>query len=399
MGPLRVQTFFAFSLALGFSLSSCSPDDDEHHAKQNAPQTGTATARLAAAADWDAPHRAGKQNFLRPGMKPLSEEAAQTLKKGSVLKVETPEAPPAPPSASTVSRLAKTELIAFESAPFPFAGRMPNTNQPFLNVSTSGRRGHRTWGGHVYWENETYNDSRVLLHIPKGFDPKRPAIIILFFHGHGATLARDVRDRQQVAAQVTASGMNAVLVAPQLAVDARDSSVGKLWEPGGIERFMDEAATQLSRLHGDPRTRQSFASMPVMIVAYSGGYVAAATCVSNKAFQKKLRGLVLLDALYGDLDKFTSWISKKNAAFFVSSYAGSTRARHGDLVGMLKSRDVAYNTKLPNALRSGSVNLISTAPGTDHRNFVNRAWTDQPIKDVLQRLAAERRAPERVLTP
>ncbi len=51
--------------------------------------------------------------------------------------------------------------------------------------------------GHVYWENETYTDPRVLLHIPKGFDIRKPAVMVVFFHGHGAKIDRDVRDRQQ----------------------------------------------------------------------------------------------------------------------------------------------------------------------------------------------------------
>jgi hypothetical protein len=39
--------------------------------------------------------------------------------------------------------------------------------------------------------------------------------------------AQDVRDRQQVPAQITSAVVNAVLVAPQFVVDAADSSAGK----------------------------------------------------------------------------------------------------------------------------------------------------------------------------
>jgi hypothetical protein len=57
-------------------------------------------------------------------------------------------------------------------------------------------------------------------------------------HGHGAILARDVRDRQQLPEQISAAGVNAVLVAPQFAVDAADASAGKFWEPDGFKRFL-----------------------------------------------------------------------------------------------------------------------------------------------------------------
>jgi len=70
----------------------------------------------------------------------------------------------------------------------------------------------------VLWESQIFSDDRVLLHIPPSFNPKRPAVMVVFFHGHGANLAKDVRDRRQVPAQITAAGVNAVLVAPQFAL-------------------------------------------------------------------------------------------------------------------------------------------------------------------------------------
>ena len=53
---------------------------------------------------------------------------------------------------------------------------------------------------------------------------------------------RDVVGRQAVVDQLEASGLNAVLVAPQFAVDALDSSAGHFWLPGAFAAFMDEAA-------------------------------------------------------------------------------------------------------------------------------------------------------------
>ena len=128
--------------------------------------------------------------------------------------------------------------------------------QPFLDISKDGRRGHRSYGGRVYWQDETYNDNRVLMHVPENFDIRKPGVIVVFFHGNGATLERDVRDRQLVPQQISDSGVNAVLLAPQLAVDAADFSAGKFWQPGGLKRFVDESADHLASLYGDPRRRQ-----------------------------------------------------------------------------------------------------------------------------------------------
>ena len=84
---------------------------------------------------------------------------------------------------------------------------MPDSGRPFLNAGTQNYRGHVNFRGHALFESQTFSDDRVLLHIPPGFDPKRPAVMVVFFRGHGANLTQDVRDRQQVPAQITAAGM------------------------------------------------------------------------------------------------------------------------------------------------------------------------------------------------
>ena len=43
----------------------------------------------------------------------------------------------------------------------------------------------------------------------------------------------------------------------------------------GFACFLGEAGAHLARLHGEMRTRKTFA-LPVVVVAYSGGYVPAA---------------------------------------------------------------------------------------------------------------------------
>ena len=180
------------------------------------------------------------------------------------------------PQAMAQLAAAKTQIVAFASSPFPYRGMVPGQGKPFLDVVEGERRGHTSPRGGIYWEEHTYSDRRVLLHVPKGFDMKRPAVVVVFLHGNLARLERDVRDRQQVPRQVAESGLNAVLVAPQFAVDALDSSAGRFWEPGAFAQFLDEAAGRLAQLVGDREARPTFASLPVVLIAYSGGYQPAA---------------------------------------------------------------------------------------------------------------------------
>ena len=249
-----------------------------------------------------------------------------------------------------------TKLVEFGTSPFPYAGA------------------HRP-----------YNDRRVLLHIPAGFDTRRPAVMVLFFHGHGATLERDVRDRQKVPEQISASGMNAVLVAPQFAVDAADSSVGRFSEPGAVARFVSEAAEKLALLDGDPLSAEKFATMPIIIVGYSGGFLTTAYSLAVGGLNKnRVRSVVLLDAVYGELDKFARWIENNRSAFFVSSYTHLTKRHNDDFERILAGSGVPIKREISADLGKGSVTFVEA--DLPHRDYVTHAWANYPIKDILNRL-------------
>jgi hypothetical protein len=280
---------------------------------------------------------------------------------------------------------AETAIVDFETAPFPYRGAIPGTNRTFLNAGDTSHRGHATFRGRVLWESQTYSDDRVLLHIPPGFDPSRPAVMVVFFHGHGAELARDVRDRQQLPAQITASGANAVLVAPQFAFDAADSSAGKFWEPNGFKRFLDEAAVKLARLYGDPRKAFTFANMPIVLVAYSGGFGPTLSVLDRGGANSRIRGLVLLDALYSGIDTFGNWIANNRSTFFVSSYTPHTAYHNADLERLLNARSVPYSSELRRGNLQGMVSFLPAGP-VSHRDFVTHAWTDNPIGNILARM-------------
>ena len=281
-----------------------------------------------------------------------------------------------------------TTLVSLKSSAFPYFGNNPRTDEPFLNISKGERRGHRSYGGRVYWQDETYNDNRVLMHVPETFDIRKPGVIIVFFHGNGAKLERDVRDRQLVPQQISDSGANAVLLAPQLAVDAADSSAGKFWQPGGLKRFVNELADHLAELYGDPSAAKAFANMPVVLVGYSGGFVPTAWSLEVGGLGNRVRGVVLLDAVYGELDKFSSWIANNRTGFFVSAYTRYTQRRDQELMQMLRDKRIAISDDMDGPLRPGSVVFVKTPDGVTHRDYVTHAWTNKPLKEVLVKMAS-----------
>ena len=282
----------------------------------------------------------------------------------------------------------QTTLVSLKSSAFPYFGNNPKTDEPFLNISKGDRRGHRNHSGRVYWQDETYNDNRVLMHVPENFDVRKPGVIVVFFHGNGATLERDVRNRQLLPQQISDSGANAVLLAPQLAVDAADSSAGKFWQPGGLKRFVTESADHLAKLYGDPAAAKAFANMPVVLVGYSGGFVPTAWSLEVGGLGHRVRGVFLLDAVYGELDKFASWIVNNRSGFFVSAYTRYTERHDQELMQMLREKGIAISDDMEGPLRPGSVVFVKTPDGVTHRDYVTHAWTDNPVREVLIKMAS-----------
>jgi hypothetical protein len=286
----------------------------------------------------------------------------------------------------------KEGFVEFDAAPFPYNGRVPSTGRPFFDVlGTDGRRGHRSLRDGILWEDVTFSDRRSLVFMPKGFDVRRPGVIVVFLHGNRATLERDVHDRQRVAAQIAEANVNAVLLAPQLALDANDSSAGLFWEQFGFARFLGEAGAHLARMRGDAKTRQTFATLPVVIVAYSGGFLPAAWALYEGGTGKRVIGVVLLDALYGEIDKYAGWIAHRRRGFFLSAYTSSSAHGNEALQRLLSERNIAFDTSLPARLQD-TVTFLRTGPGVDHESFVTRAWAADPIRDVLERMPGYARA-------
>jgi hypothetical protein len=280
------------------------------------------------------------------------------------------------------------DLVPFTNSPFPYDGIVPIKDVPFLDAAEGDRRGHNTpRAGKVYWEDETYSDRRSVIYFPAGFDLARPAVIVVFFHGNGATLERDVVARQQVPRQIVDSGLNAVLLAPQFAYDALDSSSGNFWTPGFFARYLDEASGKMAEVYGDPSARSAFAEMPVVLVAYSGGYNPAAYAAAVGGAEDRIAGVILIDALYAEEDKFADWIARNNErAFLFSAYTKSAAPSNATLRKLLSERGVDFGRRAPRRLTPGTVILYATNPDLDHDDLVTRAWVKDPVAWSLARI-------------
>jgi hypothetical protein len=285
---------------------------------------------------------------------------------------------------------ANVAFAEFNNSAFPYRGVIPpderhDKPRPFLDAVSDGRPAHSSPRGGLLFEDTTYSDRHVLFATAADFDPNRPGALVVFFHGNQATLSRDVLERQQTARQLAQSDLNAVLVAPQLAVDAADSSAGNFWRPGAFAQFLDEAESKLADLYPGS-SRSAFRRMPVIIVAYSGGYMPAAYSLAVGGAGGRIRGVVLFDALYGEEDKFAHWIeSARYGAFFVSAFSSSSHDENVALRARLQREGVPVQDSLPDGLRAGVVAFVDSGD-VRHEDFVNVAWTSDPLRDILSRI-------------
>jgi hypothetical protein len=279
-----------------------------------------------------------------------------------------------------------TAIVPFATSAFPYDGEIPDHGGPFLDVVRDGRRGHGSPRGGVYFEDPTYASRDVLIAAPAGLDPDRPIALVVFFHGNRARLGRDVIARQGVARQLAASGLNAVLVAPQMAVDALDSSAGRFWTRGHFARFLAEAAGKAAVTLDRPGLEAALDRAPVFVVAYSGGYLPTAFALERGGAGERIAGVVLLDGIYAEEGRFADWIGRRGRAFFFSAHSPSTRAANTALRGMLTARGVPVGDGLPKAFAPGEVRFLATPGNVVHDDFLTRAWVADPLAVVLSRI-------------
>ena len=275
----------------------------------------------------------------------------------------------------------RTAIVPFEHSAFPYDGPIPDTGKPFLEVSKDGKRGHTSPRGGVYFVEPTYSDRNTLLHLGANVTN---GTLVVFFHGNNAKLAGEVVARQRVPAQFDASGLSGALVAPQMAVNALDSSAGRFWEAGFFANYLAEAAQKLGQISG--AGAGVFQRMPVVIVAYSGGYNPAAYVLQHGGAGSRIKGVVLLDALFGEIPRIAQWVSANHTrAFFVSAYGPSSAGEHARLRASLASAGVGVQDGAPQKLAGGGVWFIDSK-GASHNDFVTRAWVANPLKDILSRM-------------
>lgn len=256
----------------------------------------------------------------------------------------SPPGGPAVHAGSRVMRIASdargvTVTLELEHAPFPAPG-----------------------SGHA--------DPSVIVFIPHHHRVGRDTTVstVVHFHGHNSTAERAIA-AHQLREQLFESKQNAILVVPQLAVMAADSSAGKLEAPGGFARMLADTLRTLDcpavRAAAGPAALSPDAQLGrVCVSAHSGGYHAAAAAL--RAGGVTVHEAYLFDALYADVEVFRDWV--------ITGHGKPMGARHKLVSYFTQGRTEANSRALFAELeRAGVVCAHERIEGTLSRADLTRA--------------------------
>jgi hypothetical protein len=167
--------------------------------------------------------------------------------------------------------------------------------------------------GHTYQNKNFpveshYQDSTVLVFVPKGFRFSTKIDIVVHFHGW-YNHVDSVLTTFKLIEQFAAAHPNAVLVVPQGPKDAPDSFGGKLEEKDGFQKFIDETVRAVARVHG----RKILEPRNIILSGHSGAYRVMSYILLHGGLSKNIREVWVFDGLYGQLEKFGVWLQQPKA--------------------------------------------------------------------------------------
>ena len=160
----------------------------------------------------------------------------------------------------------------------------------------------------------SYGDDTVIVFVPEKyrFHAEEGVSALVHFHGHNSNAERAIT-AHALREQLVDSRQNAILVVPQLALNAADSSCGKLASPGALSRLLGGAVSSAARFGRKTLADSRFPERPrlgrVCVSAHSGGYYAAACGLRHGGVD--VSETYLFDALYAESEVFRQWVLER----------------------------------------------------------------------------------------
>lgn len=247
------------------------------------------------------------------------------------------------------------ELIVSHLSTSPFPHRERNSGHVYNNDS--------------YSFEEHYNDSTVLIFIPKGFEPKDETDFVIHFHGWNNNVD-SVLSQFKLIEQFCESKKNAILIVPQGPKNSPDSFGGKLEDENGFRNLINEIVEILyqkeiirSKLIGN-----------IILSGHSGGYHVISYILMRGGLTENIKEVFLFDGLYGQIEKYTYWLDHYDGKFInIFTQNGGTKEESENLMECLDAWNMRYIFKIESELSSNDLK----------NNRIIFIYTDLEHNDVI----------------
>lgn len=224
----------------------------------------------------------------------------------------------------------------------------------------------------LYRTAEHYNDSSVMIIVPSQLDVKKKLNIVCWFHGWNNNID-SVPARYDLIKQFLASNRNAVLVLSETARDAPDSYGGKLEQKNSFRQLLLDVLGELNhRMIIGKNTEIG----NVVLAGHSGAFRVMAYILQNGGVE--VNEVILFDALYGQVDKYSDWILTNKSHRFINLYtnkSGGTDEVSVEMMGKLNELNVHYiklEEREVNTSKLETNNIIFIHSLKEHDNVINR---------------------------
>jgi len=165
-----------------------------------------------------------------------------------------------------------------------------------------------------YSTSDHYSDNSVILIVPRPLQKQNKVDLVFWFHGWHNNIDTALRF-YEIERQFLESNRNAVLVLAETAKNAPDSYGGKLEQQGDFKLLVNDI---VNKLKDQKIIKQKTTPGNITLAGHSGAYRVIAHILVNG--ELPVSEVFLFDALYGQTDKFLSWIQENKNHRFVNLY-------------------------------------------------------------------------------
>jgi hypothetical protein len=244
-------------------------------------------------------------------------------------------------------------ISKLSSAPFPHQKRM---------------NGH-TYDNKNYSFLEHYNDSTVLIFIPKRYKQQEKNDFVIHFHGWNNNVD-SVLSQFKLIEQFSESGKNAILIVPQGPKNTPDSFGGKLEDENGFRNLMNDIIELLCQ----KEILNSKSIGNIILSGHSGGYRVMSYILLRGGLTENIKEVFLFDGLYGQIEKYTYWLDHYDGKLIdIYTDNGGTKDQSENLMACFNSWKIPFIFK----------NEIDLSDDDLRNNRIIFIYTDLEHNDVI----------------